>query len=574
MGRDLGRTFRTVRHLKLSQVCWRVRYFLKRKRPPRAPRVAKHVQLADDAPTLPHLPLARSLSDLELLEHLARGEFAHLNGVKRLGYDNTDWMLGPQDTDRLWIVTLHYHEWALSLANIVRSADPEAERASEVLRHYLASWIKTCTLQADGSRALAWNAYAIATRLRSWSKLLKTLPEGELARWGSLRDELLQSMWAQAAYLRDNLEYDLRANHLLRDALGLAYAGRALAGKSAGEWLAKGTRLGLQQIAEQVLSDGGHFERSVMYHMHVMEDVMDLALLVRSQETRDALIGTWHRMASFLQWHLHPDGNIVMFNDAAINGGPDPTTLLEVGKAHLDGEQGPSPKGTKTFGEFGTCVHHDFTWSVFMDAGPVGPDYQPGHAHADTLTIECSFRGQRLVVDPGTFHYDVSEERKYDRSTAAHNTVTINGLNSTEVWHIFRVGNRARSVIGSDIIGGGHMGYQSLNGSPRHQRAIQIDESDRLIITDFVKSTSSHLIQGSFLLPPSVQATASSPSSFDLQTTGGPMRVQITGPAGLECDIETGRIHPEFGQAIEGTRIAWRATAQARAQVVSTFAPL
>src|SRR5207248_1950066 len=118
---------------------------------------------------------------------------------------------------------------------------------------------------------------------------------------------------------------------------------------------------------------------------------------------------------------------------------------------------------------------------LFFDAGPVGPDYQPGHAHADTLSIECSYRAERLIVDPGTFSYDRDARRNYDRSTAAHNTVSVDGQNSSEVWHIFRVGRRAyprdvEVVLGSDSFraSASHDGYDQLPGRPRHWRQVEV----------------------------------------------------------------------------------------------------
>ena len=91
-------------------------------------------------------------------------------------------------------------------------------------------------------------------------------------------------------------------------------------------------------------------------------------------------------------------------------------------------------------------VWHGDPWSVFFDVGEVGPAVQPGHAHADSLTFECSFRGRRLVVDPGSFAYDACARRTYDRGTRSHPTVVIDGADSSEVWHVFRLGRRARPV--------------------------------------------------------------------------------------------------------------------------------
>ncbi|MEN9780004.1 MAG: hypothetical protein RL014_1152 [Pseudomonadota bacterium] len=79
---------------------------------------------------------------------------------------------------------------------------------------------------------------------------------------------------------------------------------------------------------------------------------------------------------------------------------------------------------------------------ALLDVAPVGPDYLPGHAHADTLSFELSVGAQRVLVNSGTSCYGSSAERLRQRGTAAHNTVVVNGQDSSEVWGGFRVARR------------------------------------------------------------------------------------------------------------------------------------
>jgi uncharacterized heparinase superfamily protein len=112
-----------------------------------------------------------------------------------------------------------------------------------------------------------------------------------------------------------------------------------------------------------------------------------------------------------------------------------------------------------------------------MDVAPVGPDYLPGHAHADTLSFELSLFGQRVIVNGGTSQYGQGPERDRERGTPAHSTVTVDGENSSEVWAGFRVARRARPFDLSVTEGAGgaevscaHDGYQRLQGHPVHRR--------------------------------------------------------------------------------------------------------
>jgi hypothetical protein len=74
--------------------------------------------------------------------------------------------------------------------------------------------------------------------------------------------------------------------------------------------------------------------------------------------------------------------------------------------------------------------------------GNITATYQPGHTHADTFNYELRIDGQSFVVDTGISTYNKTERRQLERSTPAHNTVSVDGRNSFEVWGGFRVGRR------------------------------------------------------------------------------------------------------------------------------------
>ena len=83
---------------------------------------------------------------------------------------------------------------------------------------------------------------------------------------------------------------------------------------------------------------------------------------------------------------------------------------------------------------------------LVVDCGEVGPDYQPGHAHCDTLSFELASDGRTIIVDSGVYDYEDSEMRRYVRSTRAHNTAMVDGCEQSEIWGAFRVARRARPI--------------------------------------------------------------------------------------------------------------------------------
>ena len=79
---------------------------------------------------------------------------------------------------------------------------------------------------------------------------------------------------------------------------------------------------------------------------------------------------------------------------------------------------------------------------VLWDTAPLGPDHLLGHAHCDMLSVLLDFWGQSILTDTGVSQYDESKQRLYERGTAAHNTVVLDGLDQADIWKAFRVGRR------------------------------------------------------------------------------------------------------------------------------------
>jgi uncharacterized heparinase superfamily protein len=496
-------------------------------------------------------------------ELLRKGVFCHLNQAHNVGRECPDWRLGPVASDRLWTITLHYHAWVYDLAQVAAGELACADYAAICFEHYLSDWMSRCALTSLGAHHLAWNAYAIATRITWWIRSYCLLGRPRFKSWGHFGQTFLHSLWQQAAYLHDHLEWDLRGNHLLRDAVGLAWAGRFFGEEKARQWLATATSLALGQVTEQVLPDGGHFERSSMYHLHAMEDILSLGLLLEESAARVHLRDAWLRMAEYLAWLRHPDGKVALFNDGGLDAACAPERMLRLGERFGVPVNSARRWGGRYFSETGIVVSHMEPWSIFLDVGPVGPDYQPGHAHADTLAIECSYAGKRLFVDPGCFAYDNDERRRYDRSTMAHNTVCIDQINSSEVWHIFRVGRRARPVdvrvqIGSIGLraAAGHTGYDHLPGRPRHHRELVAVGRD-LAIIDRISGNGSHLVQGGFTLAPEWRVRPVA-GGWELHCEGRWLLWRISSPQNLVLTIEPALYHPSYGLEVKTQRLVWR----------------
>jgi uncharacterized heparinase superfamily protein len=567
---SLSRTLRTVRHLRFSQLYWRVRYRLRRRSAPVIPEPPQELELADDPPCPAPLHLPWRNSDADFVHDLERGQLDLVGHKGQIGDSPDGWHLGPCQQHRLWTITIHYHEWLYRLAKLRSEPRHDPALISELLESQLSSWLTHCPLEAPGARDLAWNSYAIATRISWWCRSHALLADEFFAARPELHSKFVRSLWQQSAFLAANLEFDLRANHLLRDVVGLAWAGRFFAGPHAHRWLQTAAKMAVQQAREQVLPDGGHFERSAYYHLHALGDLLELHGLLPDETTRQRLSDVIVSMTRFSMQTRHPGDSIPLFGDASLADAASSQDLLEaLSRAAIPHDvlesrvtDNARQPGLLSYPDFGLERLSQAPWTLFFKTSGPGPSYQPGHSHADALSIEVSHGPQRVIVDPGSHSYDHDARRAYDRSSLAHNSVVIDGQDSSEVWHIFRVGRRCRARVferSSDPqsiqVHAAHDGYRHLPGRPRHLRRVQLSEA-ALHIHDQIESSSPHELRGGLLIAPEWNVSAST-SGWTLEQDNLRLELRLQAPDDAELSQCERPYHPSYGTEVPATRVEW-----------------
>lgn len=521
--------FHTLRYLKFSQILWRLYYRF----------IAKPLIDLSPAPALRnHIgnlrkPIEKNIKMLEAKKFIFLNEIHEIQGA--LDWNNPTWA-------KLWLYNLHYFD-DLNCK--------EAKLRKQWHKNLINIWIQ----DNPPGFGNGWEPYPISLRIVNWIK------------WSlisnSLEDHILLSLAVQARYLMQRLEYHLLGNHLFVNAKALIYVGLFFTGNEANVWFNKGLQILQEQLPEQVLSDGGNFELSPMYHAIFLEDLLDIINIYNCYGIiiPEQIIDTVRRMFFWLLIMTHPNGEFSFFNDTANAISASTKELEDYAQIlGLDLEV-TSIQKNKHLIDSGYVRIEKGELTAILDIAAIGSDYIPGHAHADSLSFECSLFKQKIIVNSGTSLYGTSKERLRQRGTKAHSTLAIDDKDSSEVWGGFRVARRARildsRVESNDdriVVSASHDGYCRLNGKLKHSRQWILTEQS-LEVIDIVQGKGKHKIEIIYHLAPEISILNKGINFIELLANKQKVMMKFDGKG--ELFIEPSTYHPEFGLSIENRKIIW-----------------
>ena len=446
------RYFHTVRYLKAIQVFYRIKYAL---------IPIKNLNESDfngsvheDFTLLP-LPSSKQI----VTKKNGDISFKLLNQEK-VFQSKIDWSY--DEFGRLWNYNLQY-------ADFLNQNDLPVSVREELILDLL-SWLY------DGQ--LVPEPYPASLRIMNTIRFLDEHVESI-----QNTDLLLTGLHSELQFLSNRLEFQLLGNHLLENAFALLMGGTFLNQK---KWADLGENILEDQLDEQILDDGAHFERSPMYHQIMLFRVLEaISYLSGNADLRKSLKTSASKMVSWLKTMTFSDGSTAHFNDSVDGQAYSTGDLIWLAKKcgvdtglHLE----LSDSGFRKFSSK--------TAELIIDVDGIKPEYQPGHAHADSLSFVLSLHGKPFIIDPSVSTYNPGERRNLERSTKAHNTITVNDENSADVWSAFRVGRRPNVRIlheAKDKITA-KATYCTYSGlTVEHQRSITFNDKN-ILITDSVKS--------------------------------------------------------------------------------------
>lgn len=455
---SLRRYFNTLIYLRPIQIYYQLFYLLKKK------------LTKNELPKLIYKGEPRKLTLIPGIDapssYDTKGIFLFLNQQKSFGsISNIDW--NYNELGKLWCYNLNYFEYLHQLRL-------KKETGLQLTEKYVAD----ADLLKDGLEP-----YPISLRNINWIKFFCN-------QGSDVTDKVNEFLYNTYYHLKNNLEYHLLGNHLIENGFSLLFGAYYF---NNNELLCHADKILKNELSEQILLDGGHFELSPMYHQIVLCRLLDAINLVKGspglnqEELYKLMLQKAEAMLGWLDAIRFRNGTVPAVNDTTHGIAPSPNDLFEYASRLGLSISKVSLK------ESGYRMIRKSNYELFVDVGNIGPDYIPGHAHSDTFNFVLNINDKPIIVDTGISTYEKNQRRELERSTSAHNTVEINGANQSDVWSGFRVGKRAKIISlveKSDSILSTHNGYKDLGAVVT--RKWQFSE-DTIIVTDSIEAKNTNL---------------------------------------------------------------------------------
>jgi hypothetical protein len=396
-------------------------------------------------------------------KYLNNSEFTFLNQKKT--FQDIDW--NYLSYGKLWNYNLNYF-------NYLEQSDLLKKDGLILINDYI---LKSSNIKCG------LDPYPTSLRIINWIKFISK---------NKIFDENIDLfIYNDLMALRKSLEFHLLGNHLLENAFSLLFGAYYFRDDRT---YRRSKKILTRELDEQTLNDGGHFELSPMYHQIILYKLIDCIQLIEFNEWKDdgllfILKEKASNMLSWLDMITYKNGSIPLLNDSANDIAPLSKDIFSYAN-----DLNISWSNTN-LSDSGYRKWNDNNTEIIIDIGQVGPDYIPSHAHADTFNFEFYYKKNPIIVDSSISTYEKNSKRELDRSTKSHNTISIDDLNSSEVWAGFRVAKRAKvhSIKETkNLIEASHSGFKEIGAN--HKRKFK--KFDGLFsVEDYIDSKKDHKIE-------------------------------------------------------------------------------
>ena len=359
--RKLFLYFNTLRHLKFIQIYYRIYYIIINKlRKPKLDYPSRKENF--------HYTFFSFIQGIDSPESYYNGSFTLINQTYKLTFPIILGVDSGVGFDKLWLYNLNYFDYLLQ-PTMTR------EKGLKLIHDFI---------ENGEFNTFALDSYPTSLRIINWIKFISL---------HSIHDPvILASLHDQCIILSRNIEYHLLGNHILENGFALFTAGLFFRELNVYK---KGKQILISQLNEQILPDGGHYELSPMYHAIILNRLLGIINILQNnpgtnQEFLPLLKGKASMLIQWIKEMTFSTGNFPLFNDATRRIAPDTQQLLDYA-ARLD--IAIQKSNSFQLSTSGYRKYNSSRYEIIIDAGKIGPQYIPGHAHADMLNFELYVDG-------------------------------------------------------------------------------------------------------------------------------------------------------------------------------------
>lgn len=467
----------------------------------------------------------------------------------------------------IWELARHHHLTVLAAAYSLTGDERYARRTIDEIAHFNRS--------NPFPMGIHWTSgIEIGIRLESWALiriLLREFPGVSESFEGS--EPFVTALGRHHQWIEAFASHGSSANNHLIAELAGHYAAATVFPlfDESTSWADDARQRLVSEFDQQTLPDGHNCELASDYHLLVTELLILPSLLMTHEgsSSATAVQSTMSRaldaLASVVDTRLQPP----RFSDSDDAFGllldpPSATDrvadLLDFGTWFIGGTEWwpqastawvrsdvlrqlfPSPLAvsrttnrTETFRDAGLSVLRSTDGPdeliTYFDHGALGYLSTAAHGHADALSIDVRHNGIEVLGDPGTYCYHGEREwRDYFRSTMAHNTVTLGGLNQSDIGGPFLWTRRAEAIVtrpftrqdSAASITARHDGYSEALGLTHERTLTASADGSQLIVEDrFFGAGHNVPAVVSFHLGPTIDLAHVADHSFRLEWTDG-----------------------------------------------------
>ncbi len=285
-------------------------------------------------------------------------------------------------------------------------------------------------------------------------------------------------------------------NHTIAEAVGLIYSGLLFPEfKRAAKWQQMGVAILEKEAQRQILEDGCGIEQAFCYQLFIT-DLIGLSIQIlefHKLPVSEKINSAFSRSRAYLATISSDSDSIPKMGDS--DDGYALIPNLDVSFSH---DADIEDKDFIKLADYTIIVKPKIGLSrIIFDHAKLGMPPSYGHGHADALSINMEVDGCPFLIDCGTGYYVGKPSlRRYFRSTQAHNTICINGLDqalqeSSFQWskpYTVKLLHRARTDENKLLSIASHNGYQSLG--VKHTRGILVDDMGNVIVIDEIEGGS------------------------------------------------------------------------------------